>query len=324
MLKLFGKYGLVLVDPNQLPIRGLMTPIWERVLEQPLLPAQVVNRVGGELKQLGYKMQLRRSPQSCSFFLFENHRRQAVSFAEGRFYTPTASYSPTQLRSLIHKAPERFSPSVVLRPIVAEHIFDTAVYVAGPGEIAYFPQLKAVYEHFQVPMPLIWPRATITIIEARFKKILAKYGLEPIRFQGEVGQITSQITRQRNRLASTALWEETKRKVLEPLRSLREEAVAQDRSLDAAIEMSMGKIDWQLNQLEGKIIQLSKKLDQELTTQLKRVQNSLFPERQLQERRLNLFYFLNKYGPGWLDGLIKYIPLEHCLHYFMELQIPKD
>jgi bacillithiol biosynthesis cysteine-adding enzyme BshC len=320
MLKLFGKYGLVLVDPNSPSIRRLMVPVWERVLEAPLLPGRLVNRAGEELKRAGYKIQMRRSPQSCSFFLFEGHKRQAVSFSGGRFHTPTASFSPTQLSSMLRQTPERFSPSVVLRPIIADHIFDTAVYVAGPGEVAYFPQLKAVYEHFQVPMPLIWPRASLTIIEARIKKILDKYGLEPIRLQGDVGRIMGELTRRRNRLASVALWEQTKQAALAPLHRLGEEASASDQALAAAIETAAGKIAWQLNQLETKTIQLYKKREQELSVQLRRAKNCLFPEQRLQERRLNLIYFLNKYGFDWLGGLVESIPLEYGTHYFMTLQ----
>jgi bacillithiol biosynthesis cysteine-adding enzyme BshC len=294
------------------------------LLEDPLLPSQLVNRVGEELKQAGYKAQLKRAPQNCSFFLFEDHKRQPVSFSDGHFYTSSASYLPAQLQSILQQEPQRFSPSVVLRPIVADHIFNTAVYVAGPSEIAYFPQLKAVYEHFQTSMPLIWPRTSLTIVEPRIGKILDKYSLQPIKFQGDIGQIISELTRQRNRLAGTALWEQTKREVLEPLRRLREEALGQDQSLAASIEAAINKIAWQLNQLETKTIQLQKKQDSVLTTQLSRAKNYLFPEQQLQERQLNLFYFLNKYGLAWLDGLIECTPLEYGVHCFMGLKSLKE
>ncbi len=321
MLKLFGKYGLVLVDPNQTPIRQLMSPVLEQVLKNPLLPARLTIEAAEKLQQAGYKIQLRRAAKSCSFFIFEYQKRQPVSFSDGRFYTPGASYSPDELSSMLQQEPERFSPSVVLRPIMADYMFNTAVYVAGPGEIAYFPQLKAVYEYLQVAMPLIRPRTSLSIIETRIGKVLRKCGLSPIMLQKDVGQIMSELTRQRSRLAGSALWEQTRHEALEPLRRLRNEALAQDQSLAAAIESAMGKIAWQLNQLESKTIQLYKKKNSTLTAQLKRAKSYLFPEQQLQERRLNLFYFLNKYGLDWLDGLVECTPLEYGAHHFMGFTI---
>ena len=54
----------------------------------------------------------------------------------------------------------RFSPNVLLRPIVQDTLFPTICYVAGPNELAYLGQLRGVYDQFGVPMPLMYPRAS--------------------------------------------------------------------------------------------------------------------------------------------------------------------
>ena len=38
-------------------------------------------------------------------------------------------------------------------------LFPTVCYVAGPSELAYLGQLRGVYEHFGLSMPLIQPRS---------------------------------------------------------------------------------------------------------------------------------------------------------------------
>ena len=53
--------------------------------------------------------------------------------------------------------PASFSPNVLLRPIVQDTLFPTICYVAGPNELAYLGQLRGVYAHFGVPMPLMYP-----------------------------------------------------------------------------------------------------------------------------------------------------------------------
>ncbi len=49
---------------------------------------------------------------------------------------------------------------------------------AGPSEVAYFAQLKDVYAHFGLPMPLIVPRATATFVDGAGLRFLQKAGVE--------------------------------------------------------------------------------------------------------------------------------------------------
>src|SRR5262249_57972721 len=73
--------------------------------------------------------------------------------------------------------PSGFSPNVLLRPVVQDTIFPTICYVAGPNELAYLGQLRGVYEHFGVPMPLFYPRASATILDSAALRFLTKYNL---------------------------------------------------------------------------------------------------------------------------------------------------
>ena len=73
--------------------------------------------------------------------------------------------------------PVGFSPNVLLRPIVQDTLFPTVCYVAGPNELAYLGQLRGVYEHFGVPMPLMYPRASATLVDSAALRFLNKYQL---------------------------------------------------------------------------------------------------------------------------------------------------
>src|SRR4029079_5396212 len=77
----------------------------------------------------------------------------------------------------VERAPEHFSPNVLLRPIVQDTVFPTICYVAGPNELAYLGQLRDVYAHFGIPMPLLYQRATATIVDSATLRFLGKYEL---------------------------------------------------------------------------------------------------------------------------------------------------
>ena len=85
----------------------------------------------------------------------------------GATTTPLAS-----LRGGSEARAQHFSPNVLLRPIVQDTLFPTICYVAGPSELAYLGQLGGVYEHFGLPMPLMYPRATATLIDSAAARFL--------------------------------------------------------------------------------------------------------------------------------------------------------
>src|SRR5205807_4620081 len=92
--------------------------------------------------------------------------------------------------ALVQQATERpsgFSPNVLLRPIVQDTLFPTICYVAGPNELAYLGQLRGVYDHFGVPMPLMYPRASATLVDSAAVRFLTKYKLplESLQAQDE-------------------------------------------------------------------------------------------------------------------------------------------
>ena len=61
---------------------------------------------------------------------------------------------------------------MLLRPLYQDALFPTAAYVAGPSEIAYFAQLAPVYERFGMPMPVVYPRKTITLLDHEVASVL--------------------------------------------------------------------------------------------------------------------------------------------------------
>ena len=113
---------------------------------------------------------------SVSLFSLDPERKQIRRHGE-RLAIGDDEYAAEDLAKKAAAQPGAFSPNVLTRPIVQDALFPTICYVAGPSELAYLGQLRGVYEHFGVPMPLMFSRATATLLDSGATRFLAKYGV---------------------------------------------------------------------------------------------------------------------------------------------------
>src|SRR5206468_10704940 len=89
------------------------------------------------------------------------------------------SYRRAELIRLLEEHPERFSTDVLLRPVVQDAVLPGDLYLGGPAEMAYFAQLRPVYEWFGLPPPRIALRLSATLIECQVGCSLGRLELRP-------------------------------------------------------------------------------------------------------------------------------------------------
>lgn len=319
MAHLFYQHGLVLFDCNQPVIRSLGAPLMEKAIENPLIPSKLVNKAGEVLQQAGYKKQITRSPENCAFFLFEDGYRCRVTFDGSKFRTTYAEYSPDEIKTLLKTSPERFSTGVVMRPVMSEYLFKSVISIGGPGEIGYFAQLKDVYAHFEVPMPVLLPRLSLTILEGRIQRIFQNYGLQYKDFKREIGAIISEVVRRQGSFLGDDYWQDIIKNTLHPIYQFREEAEKEGKAFLQPIDTALNKMSWLLGQLQNKIIQTAKKSEEKMIRQITSAQTNICPSNDLQERHLNIFYFMNKYGPDYINRLIEDVPFQYNRHQVLNI-----
>jgi bacillithiol biosynthesis cysteine-adding enzyme BshC len=317
--RLFHKHGLVLIDPNLPPIRRLSAPLMECAIDDPLTPSRLVNEAGERLQRVGYKRQITRPPQNCAFFLSEDGYRRKVTFDGSSFITEQSQYSAEDLKKILKNQPERFSAGVVIRPVISEYLFKSAATAGGPGEIGYFAQLKDVYKHFGVPMPVVIPRLSITVVEKRIRRILDNYGLRCSGLRKDVGVIISEVVRRKAEYLSDEYWQDIIKDTLRPICGFREEVEKKDKSFLQPVDNTLNKMSWQLGQLQDKVVKIAKKSEENIMRQITSARENLYPMGDLQERQLNIFYFLNKYSLGYIDCLVRDIPDDFNRHHVMEI-----
>jgi uncharacterized protein YllA (UPF0747 family) len=94
---------------------------------------------------------------------------------------------------------------------------------------------------------------------------------------------------------------------------------ALDPTLAGSARTVLGKMEHELRTLHSKIIHSAKKRDDTLRRQFIRAQAQAFPLGQPQERTLGAIYFLNRYGPAFIQRLLADLPLDLGRHWIITI-----
>src|SRR5258708_3522114 len=104
-------------------------------------------------------------------------------------------FTAEALKRIAAESPERLSPNVLLRPVIEAALFPTVAYAAGPGELEYLPQAAPLYAHLGVTAQTPVPRWSGYFLESRVEKVLERYGLSPLDFEGPPGALEARLAR---------------------------------------------------------------------------------------------------------------------------------
>jgi bacillithiol biosynthesis cysteine-adding enzyme BshC len=315
---LLGPYGLVVFESADPAAKPFAADLFARELQFPGRTSALAAAAGQELEKLGHHAQV--MPQADSVALFHlDGTRTPIRTQAGALTIGEQSFSPAALAAEAVDHPERFSPNVLLRPLVQDALFPTICYVAGPSELAYLGQLRGVYEHFGVPMPLMYPRATATLIDSATRRFLTRYdvpmeGLQPQDESALNRLLESQLPAHVEQALADA--DAAIRRTLERVIDV---IPAVDPTLAGAARTTLGKVEHDLRGLQNKVIQAAKKRDETLRRQFARAQAQIFPLGHPQERTLGVPFFLNRYGPALVDRLLEELPLEMGQHWVVTI-----
>jgi bacillithiol biosynthesis cysteine-adding enzyme BshC len=318
MERVLGERGLVVYDASDPQTKPLVSHVFERELSTPGHTAIAATKAGADLAAQGYHAQVQMAEGSPALFHLGDGRRP-IRRQDGQLVVDDTSYAPAALAQQAAEHPARFSPGVLLRPIVQDALFPTLCYVAGPSELAYLGQLRGVYEHFGVPMPLIYPRATATLVDSAASRFLTKYTfpLEALQPQDE-GALNELLKTQIPPEVDEALaaaghaLEERMSRVIGALQAL-------DPTLEGAAKTTLGRMQHDLENLQGKTVQAAKRRHETLRRQFLRTRALAFPDGHAQERAIGFISFLNQYGPALVQRLWDDLPIQMGQHWVITI-----
>jgi bacillithiol biosynthesis cysteine-adding enzyme BshC len=292
--ELLSPQGLLILDPNTPELKKQAVHIFKKEIETAPYLSDSIHNVSTEIIKHGYHAQL--DPQGMNLFIAEDGRRFKLQKTGDGFSYNNKPLSTSEINSILAKNPERFSMNVVMRPLVQDTILPTVAYVAGPGEIAYFAQLKVAYDWAGIQMPVIVPRIGLTILEERFEKLFEKYHISAEELIEEGKELVTKLLSSEQEQVLSDSFANAHRELDKALEELREAVSSADATLGPALTSVKGKILTALKDFEGKSLAAERKKQSGTKQQFEKALNVLLPEGKLQERELSLLYFLNKYG----------------------------
>ncbi|MBI5208102.1 MAG: bacillithiol biosynthesis cysteine-adding enzyme BshC [Candidatus Firestonebacteria bacterium] len=318
MQNLFNKWGLIILDGSNANLNKLGIEIYENEIMQPGRLNEIVRKNDILLAEAGFHSQVKLTPGSCNFFVEKNNERKKVIFDKNKFIIDSEEFSSSMLISKLHSNPELFSPNVILRPILQDYILPTLIYMGGPSEISYFGQfINEGYKIFNITSPIIWPRASVTIIENSINEISDKYKIDLKNFLKEKNK-PADITKNVINIKSGYKIDDIFNKYIDLL-NIAGKALCNDLiDISPEILSYFNKINTNYNndikKFKNKLIQNLKSNEEIAVKQILKFYNNLLPLNEYQERKINIFYYINKYGLQILDNIYDSITVDKPEH----------
>jgi bacillithiol biosynthesis cysteine-adding enzyme BshC len=317
MRTLFPHDGLVFISPDDRRLKTLVKPLFKHEIEHWQDSEAKLKAVSESLKE-AFHAQV--NARALNMALLTDEGRYGIEAVEGGFRLrgTDKTYSQEALLALLESEPERFSPNVVLRPIVQDALLPTVAYIAGPSEVAYFAQFKPIYEALNVQMPLIYPRVSATVVEGRIAKIMQRYNLTLGDLSGDFEALFRRLVLAQSDKELELAYQNALQSVHSAVNQLKLLATKVDQSLERSAEATRASLMNELDKFNKKLIQAEKRNHEQMRDQLWRAKAALFPNNGLQERTISVLYFLNKYGLDLMQQWTKTLPLDTTAHQIIE------
>ena len=323
MTSLLGSHGLIFLDPLDPALKKLAAPLYSAAAKQAPEIAKAIEKRSADLEADGYHAQVMATANSFPLFLHDEKgaRRAVVRSDDGKYKAKEldAEYTADELADLALKTPERFSPNVTLRAVVQDYLLPTIAYYGGAAEIAYFAQTAEVYRVLGRPATPILPRSSLTMIERHAGRVLERYELTLEDFFDGIDPVNKRVVEEYLGADTAKLFAKTEQNVNDELDRLRKDLQSIDPTLANALDNGRKKINYQLDGLRSRFVRTQMSRDEAAHRQLQRVFEQLYPNKDLQERHINITSLLARHGTYVIEWIFNAINLGSDEHQVVKL-----
>lgn len=311
IMELFKDYGLLIVDSGNREFRQLQKEFFKSQIFQHEAITDKLLEQQRKIEKSGFPITIEASEENANLFYYDQNmgERILLEYDRGndRFVGKSGSLAFTRehLVVLAEENPAYLSNNVVTRPLMQEWLFPTIAFIAGPGEIAYWAELKLVFEHFDIKMPPIVPRLNITILDRSVETDVAELHLNLADvLSGGTEKGRHQFLESIKDKEVESLFSITKDQLVKQYRQLEAKTLELDRGLLPLLKKNENYLIKEIEFLEKKLDESVRLKHDNIIKKYARVDLALRPDGFPQERVWNIFYYLNQYGLNFISDLM--------------------
>ena len=299
--ELYGHLGLVVLIPDNAVLKEQMIKVFEDDLFNNT-SSQIVERTS---EKLGEHYTVQANPREINLFYLIDHLRERIEEKDGSYaiLNTQISFTKKEIKKELKEHPERFSPNVILRGLFQETILPNLAFIGGGGEMAYWLQLKELFDDYKVVYPVLVLRNSFLIVEEKWNQKIKKLDLNIADLFQDENELMKIIVAKNseNKIALNGNFE-TAEAFYEQIRM---QAEAIDKTLSQYVNAIKTRSLKDLEELEKKMLRAEKRKFEEQQGQIQKIKEILFPNAGLQERVENFSWFYAKWGKNFIEELYK-------------------
>lgn len=315
----FSNEGLLIVGSNFKPIKNLVGDVFSDSITNATTIFELLEKKSALIEEKFHRQVI--VGESNLFYIDPDKGRIKIEKIGLDWKVGSLILSEEKLIELINAQPSNFSPNVFLRPIIQDKLLPTIGYVAGPGELAYYGQMKSLYTEFGLQMPVIFPRLSVTLLESGIERILEKLPFQMCSYNQRIEDLEAAYVEQINSKDIEGIFTVWKNSIQEIAANPTNLIIGIDPTLEGTTGKVVAGFSTEIDKLKGKVYRAIKQQEQTQLNRIAKIKSQLFPDG-LQERSVSPIIFMNKYGVDIWEKILNDFekePLDLTKHHIVSL-----
>ncbi|MDI6401142.1 bacillithiol biosynthesis cysteine-adding enzyme BshC [Balneolaceae bacterium ANBcel3] len=304
--RLFAGYPILFAKSNHRKVKSFCKPVLSAAIAKATeLKASLEEQTAVISKH--YKQQATVT-DSLLFYHDPEKGRLKLNQSNGQWSVDHGriQWDQKELLDISEEKPWLLSPNVFLRPILQDYILPNVAYIGGPAEIAYHAQMATIYSFFDQKMPFLTGRLTATVIEPGTRRNMDRLPFHPTDYLTRLEDLEQTYLRNNDSKQVEECFSNWKNDLAKMNDEMADTRCFDDDGLKKQAGAMMRQFEKSMDKLQQKVLQGQRKKEETALNRISRVRQSLYPENQLQERKVAFLYYLNKYGVDFYSEWIEH------------------